>query len=332
MRAPLDQKAEFAALDDELISNPLAWERIRIFVAVEDPFRHLLRISDGHTPNLSSIAYEFDVAKLRCTTAIAAAETKHPDEYSGLNIEVNRIVNKRKKDIVSTLCLAAAMIVPSLVYLEEGGRVYDPEGGKQAIMSVIDRYYAGDIVKQIEALKVYQDIRGKTGLHFGSERMKYMAANDSADNFWKVSTLVVSEGSELFRNLVNGNAGQGEYERMNKMVKKFRTTLRNRQTHVVTSSYMELDMIYKMIRKSTEVKKKVPYIDSLRGVIQVLEAEYHDEMDEVAAAKDVENAEVVDEEDEVEDAEYALDVPDEGRNALFDLLIAAAEKCDSDNL
>ena len=89
-----------------------------------------------------------------------------------------------------------------------------------------------------------------------SERMKYMAANDSADNFWKVSTLVVSEGSELFRKLVNGYAGQGESERMNKMVKKFRTTLRNRQTHAVTSSYMELDMIYKMIRKSTQVKKK----------------------------------------------------------------------------
>ena len=59
-----------------------------------------------------------------------------------------------------------------------------------------------------------------------------------------------------------------------------------------------------------------------------MDAEYHDEMDEVAAAKDVEYAEVVDEEDEVEDAEYALDVSDEGRNALFDLLIAAAEKCD----
>ena len=112
------------------------------------------------------------------------------------------------------------------------------------------------------------------------------------------------------------------------MVKKFRTTLRNRQTRIVTSSYMELDMVYKIITKSSEVQKKVPYIDSLRNVIQVLDAEYHDKMDEVAAAKDVEYAEVVDEEDEVEDAEYILDVPDEGRNALFDLLIAASERCD----
>ena len=111
---------------------------------------------------------------------------------------------------------------------------------------------------------------------------------------------------------------------MNKMVKKFRTTLRNRQTHIVTSSYMELDIIYKMIRKSTEAKKKAVYIDSLRDFIQVLEAEYRDERGEEAEEKDGENVEASEEEDEVEDAEYALDAPDEGRNALFDLLISAA--------
>ena len=64
-----------------------------------------------------------------------------------------------------------------------------------------------------------------------------------------------------------------------------------------------------------------------------MEAEYHDEMEEVAAAKDVKNAEVVDEGDEVEDAEYAVDVPDEGRNALFDLYSSLLQKgVISDNL
>ena len=87
--------------------------------------------------------------------------------------------------------------------------------------------------------------------------MKYLAVNDSVDNFWKVSNFFATEGSELFRKLVNGYAGQGESERMNKMVKNFRTTNRNRQSHAVTNSYMELDMIYKMIRKcgQTSVKK-----------------------------------------------------------------------------
>lgn len=56
--APADQNAEYVALEEELISNVVAWERIRIFVAVEDPFRQLLRISDGHVPNLPMIAYE----------------------------------------------------------------------------------------------------------------------------------------------------------------------------------------------------------------------------------------------------------------------------------
>ena len=152
-----------------------------------------------------------------------------------------------------------------------------------------------------------------------------MAQKDSADNFWKVSKLAFTEGSELFKKLVNGYAGQGESERMNKMVKKFRSTERNRQTHIVTSSYMELDIIYKMIRKSTAVRKKAVYIDSLREIIEALKAEYQEEMaaqDEALAGGEVDE---VAEEDEVEDAEYAVDAPDEGRNALFDLLIAAAE-------
>lgn len=324
-RAPQDQNDEYTALQDDLISNAVAWERIRIFVAIEDPFRQLLRISDGHEPNLHLIAYGFEVAKIKSTAAVVAAEAQYPELYPGLKNDVDSIVKKRKKDIVSTLCLAAAMVSPGFVYLPEGDNMYDPEGGKEALMAVIDRYYRGDIVKQIEALKVYQDFREKTGTHFGSERMKYMAQKDSADNFWKVSKLAFTEGSELFKKLVNGYAGQGESERMNKMVKKFRSTERNRQTHIVTSSYMELDIIYKMIRKSTAVRKKAVYIDSLREIIEALKAEYQEEMAEQDEARAGGEVDEVAEEDEVEDAEYAVDAPDEGRNALFDLLIAAAE-------
>ena len=68
-RAPADQNAEFIALEGELISNAVAWERIRMFVEVEDPFRQLLRISDGHVPNLHSIAYGFDIAKVKSLRA-----------------------------------------------------------------------------------------------------------------------------------------------------------------------------------------------------------------------------------------------------------------------
>ena len=40
-----------------------------MFVEVEDPFRQLLRISDGHVPNLHSIAYGFDIAKVKSLRA-----------------------------------------------------------------------------------------------------------------------------------------------------------------------------------------------------------------------------------------------------------------------
>ena len=139
--------------------------------------------------------------------------------------------------------------------------------------------------------------------------MKYMAVNDSADNFKKVSTLAVTEGSKLFRKLVNGYAGQGESERMDKMIKKFRTTVRNRQTHIATSSYMELNMLYKMIRKSTLVKKKALHIEFLRKIIEELEAEVNDELGEQAEALIGGEEDEVLEEDGVEDAEYAIDAP-----------------------
>ena len=324
-RAPADQKAEFTTLEEELISNSLAWERIKTFVDVENPIRQLLRVSDGHVPNLSSIALGYDLAKGKCTAAIAAAEVKYPDVYAGLNIAVTLLLEKRRRDIVTPLCLAATMVVPELVYIEEGKDAYDPEGGKEALLAIIDRYYLGDIEKQVEALKVYQDFRDRSGQHFGNERMKYMAVNDSADKFWKVSTLFATEGSELFRKLVNGYAGQGESERMNKMVKKFRTTNRNRQSHAVTSSYMELDMIYKMIRKSGQTSAKAPYIDSLRDIITELTAEHQDQLiQEAEMLQEDQDDEDINEEDEVGDMEYALDATDEGRNALFALLIAAA--------
>ena len=120
LRAPADQKAEFTALEEELISNSVAWERIKIFVDVENPIRQLLRVSDGHVPNLSSIALGNDVAKAKCTAAIAAAQVKYPDLYGGHNISVTHLLEKRKKDIVTPLCLAATMVVPGLVYIEEG--------------------------------------------------------------------------------------------------------------------------------------------------------------------------------------------------------------------
>jgi hypothetical protein len=60
------------------------------------------------------------------------------------------------------------------------------------------------------------------------------------------------------------------------------------------------------------------------AIIEVLEAEYHKEIeDQAEAALEGEKGDVL-KEDKVEDVEHAMDAPNEGRNAKFDLLIAAA--------
>jgi hypothetical protein len=185
------------------------------------------------------------------------------------------------------------------------------------LVAVIDRYNYGEIPKQIQALKLYQDFRGRAGF-FGSARMKTMATTESANDFWKLSTLFATEGSELFRKLVDGYAGQGESERKNKMVKNSRPTDRNRESHIVTSSYMEFYILYKMIQKSEDAAKmtdiNAPYIDSLRDVIAELEAEREQGRgQEPEAVFGGEEEEEINDDDEFDDLEYALDPPVEGR-------------------
>ncbi len=70
---------------------------------------------------------------------------------------------------------------------------------------------------------------------------------------------------------MNGYAGQGESERMNKSVKATRTIKRNRQTHEVTAAYVELKNWFRMSdslkRKATEVHQ--PYLRCVRDKIEL---------------------------------------------------------------
>jgi hypothetical protein len=127
---------------------------------------------------------------------------------------------------------------------------------------------------------------------------------------------------------VNGYGGQGESERMNKQIKKFRTTTRNRQSHAVTSAYMELDSIYEMVRTKSEGPKLGTYLECLRDKYRqlqedaILEAEERELANMEAGGQIVAN-DFVDDEDDVPENEY-FDVPDIGRDALLDLLNAPA--------
>jgi hypothetical protein len=328
-RAPPDLVNEHHALCNEFIYNPVTWSRIKIFVDVELPVRTLLRISDGHRPNLAEISPVYDVMKRKSLEAAKAAEVKFRIHYEDLSEKCGIIFDKRYKDIVTLLCLAASMVLPKHIYVEDGNEIYDVEGGKEAIISIIDRYYFNNFEKQIQALKNYQDFRSKSGALFGTPKVIYAAKNRSADDFWAITSAVDPTGCELFRKLVNGYSGQGESERMNKQVKKFRTTSRNRQTHAVTSAYMELDLTYNMIRKRNQGVHTDSYLECLRDQFLKLQEGIEVDVEEraaAAAAAAVADADADTDADAHDDAwtdENDAEAPDLGRDALAGLLEAA---------
>lgn len=313
-------RSEYEKLDIDLVSNASSWARIQTFVAVEIPVRKLLRMSDGHTPNLPHMCHGFENAQKESLEAVQAATLEFPEIYTGLEEKVITAFSRRKKDIVTPLCLAACMVLPSHVY-GVANEAYNPPGGNEAIIAAIERFYHGNIGSQVEALKSYQDFREKNG-YFATEKAIWLANNDTAENFWKIAAVIRPEGAELFRKLCNGYAGQGESERMNKNVKKFRTTDRNRQSHDVMKSFMELDSIYRMIDKRDDSKTQAPYLEILRERIHVI-VEENDEVllaEAEARINEAEEIEVSDEIDEVDDADYGQELVDEGVNALLMLL------------
>ena len=70
--------------------------------------------------------------------------------YPYLAEKIRNLCDKRRVDIVTKLCLAAAMVYPKNIYTENG-EVYAPEGGKAAINDVIRRYYPS-ISDQLKAI------------------------------------------------------------------------------------------------------------------------------------------------------------------------------------
>lgn len=326
-RGTPEQRREHTALDDEFISNYETWERIKIFVDVEYPVRRLLRISDGHKPNLPEICFGYEDARKKSLAAVESAQKKYPLKYVTLFVDVTAAFEKRTKDVVTPLCLAACMVLPRHVYTVDGQLPYEPEGGGAELVAVIERYYRGDLPKQIEALKVFQDFRERAGAHFGNPRTIYTALDDTAETFWKTTAIMQPVGSELFRKLCNGYAGQGESERMNKQVKKFRTTVRDRLSHEVTSAYMELDTLNKMETKNESYNKESPYMECLREKVLEIQEE-HEELGAIAAADEEEiEMQAVNEDS---DDDYDSKIQDQGRNALFLLLDAAANLLDAE--
>lgn len=137
------------------------------------------------------------------------------------------------------------MVEPSFVYTTEGVAPYDPAGGMAALRSLVAQYYRGDLPAQAAAMSTFLNFREKTGVYF-SDPVTPEYIKKGADEFWRQAQSYKLPGAELFRKLVNGFAGQGEAERMNKSVKHTRTIKRNRQSHVITSALVELKTFFRM--------------------------------------------------------------------------------------
>ena len=99
----------------------------------------------------------------------------------------------------------------------------------------------------------------------------------------------VEKTSELFRKLLNGYCGQGAFERLNKLVKKTRNKLRNRQQRETTQAYLvRLDSHYKrMIHFQDEVPQH--YLESVKQQIKRIARSVEEDADEKAetAAEEV---------------------------------------------
>ena len=85
---------------------------------------------------------------------------------------------------------------------------------------------------------------------------------------------------------------------------------------------MEREECGSQAREGLEGRRR---LHSLRDIPTELTAEHQDQLiQEAEMLQEDQDEEDINEEDEVDDMEYALDASDEGRNALIALLIAAA--------
>lgn len=141
---------------------------------------------------------------------------------------------------------------------------------------------------------------------------------------------------ELFRKLANGYCGQGASERLNKLVKKLRNKLRNRQQHETTQAYLKLDSHFKRMQNfRDEVPKH--YLETVRSHIKRVAQQVEEDAAEAADAAvadgdeatlralEVEEAEEIELERQIAPADAIVEpyceVEDVAENVLIDLLV-----------
>jgi hypothetical protein len=175
--------------------------------------------------------------------------------------------NKYQKEILSDYAIAAGEVNPLGLYTKNIPRFTLDLIGNANVLKLIRRYYKGENSLIVDAEEVWNDYKQQSGTYFGSDTAVAAVRDDDIDKFWKLaSNHYPPNSTELFRKLCNGYCGQGASERLNKLVKKVRNKLRNRQSHVTTQAHCLLDSYYKqdqLFQQSSKANKR--FLDHIKN-------------------------------------------------------------------
>jgi hypothetical protein len=288
VRGGLNLRAEFAHLKTHMIFSETFWKKLTTYVSFTEHMIAGLRKSDTDSPNLYIMYPCFEIALAKCTQiAKNAMENDRSLYVTDFDVRTRAAFERRRKDIVTPLALAAAFVDPKTAYMENPLQV--PEGFN-SITLVMTKYYkseADPAAAVASAMTLVTAFREQHGPFFGGSLARTLSQNVNPDVFWAAAVQALgAHGAEVCRFLVNSFAGQGAAERMNKKIKRARTHQRNRQQHIVTSAYVELNMHI----HGADSKKRAPKgylfhrkdeIDELRAI---LAAEAQDAREAAAAA------------------------------------------------
>jgi hypothetical protein len=186
-------------------------------------------------------------------------------------------LNKRKKDIVSRYALAAAYMNPYGLYVDlnpdyvDSVSREDDDNGRIALLATAQKYFVANVEMFAAATAIIRDFKRKEGW-FGTGQPAIHSVNGGVDLMWRQAELFYSSEVTTFsRKLANSFAGHGAAERCNKLVKKIRNKLRNRQSHLTTSAWMTLDSHYQQQHyersKQKNRTRSVKYIEAIKKTI-----------------------------------------------------------------
>jgi len=130
---------------------------------------------------------------------------------------------------------------------------------------------------------LYMQFRNDEGIFLTwKEDLKAVEGDPVA--YWRMVAVYAGDAYkpaiDFFIRLVTAHAGQGCAERQNKNTKKHRTVVRNRQSHIVTKAYMEIDSVLRMERAIEEGKATMPYLKAVRLEIDAMLEEEEEEEEE----------------------------------------------------